>query len=424
MIFAFALLFLVLHLLSPAEIFPALAPYRVLLIIAAITGLLSIPVMVHSLALPKLRTQVLLVLAFFCWVSGSWIFHRWLGGVLPTFINLAPTILIYFVAIVQFHKPSRLRILRFALVGVALYIFAMAVSQIPQARATGAQTPYVMVGEEDMRATEVRIRGLGMLHDPNYYGQFLLMILPFMFVGSRPNAGLGIGYLFAVPVSLVMITGIYLTNSRGSQLGLVLLIGLFLWKRYRQFGAIAAAILGPIIIIGINATRSRSISISGGVDRLALWSDGLGMFKRSPLWGIGYYKFADNELLTAHNTFLLCAAEMGIVGLLLWMSLVVVTIILLRRVPAAVAATDPVLARWAEAIQLSLYVYLFTSFFLSRLYDPPLYLLIGMAGGVIATAGGQDKLCLRGGDWPVWAGGLSVASLVLIYVLVRLRMVA
>ena len=47
------------------------------------------------------------------------------------------------------------------------------------------------------------------------------------------------------------------------------------------------------------------------------------------------------------------------------MSLIVVTVMFLRRVPAAVRKTDPVLARWAEAITLSLYGYLFTSFFLS-----------------------------------------------------------
>jgi putative inorganic carbon (HCO3(-)) transporter len=424
MAFVFALLFVILHLLSPAEIFPALAPYRILLILLVISGILTLPTLIHSLVIVKMRTQVFLLVAFFLWVSGSWVFHHWFGGIFATFESLAPSWLLYFLALAQFHKPSRLRLLRLGLVLVAAFIFVMAVSQIPEARATGIQTPYVMAGGDDMRTSEFRIRGLGMLHDPNFYGQYLLMLLPFLFVGRKPKGRLDAGYLFAVPASLLMIIGIYLTNSRGAQLGLLLLTGLFLWKRYRRMGALAMILIAPVTVIAINATRSRTISISTGVDRLTLWSDGLGMFKSSPLWGIGYYQFPERELLTAHNTYLLCAAEMGMIGFFLWMSLLVVTILLLRRVPAAVSASDPVLARWAEAVKLSLYGYLFTSFFLSRLYDLPLYLLIGMAGGIIASVGGEDKLRLRGTHWPVWAGGLCVAILVLIYMLVRLRILA
>jgi O-antigen ligase len=419
----FALLFVTLHLLSIGEIFPGLAPFRILLILVALSGLLTLPALVSTPVIGRLRTQVLLVLAFFLWVCGSWIIHRWFGGVVATLMNLAPSILAYFIGITQFNKPSRLRILQFSLVLVALFIFAMAVQQIPQAQATGLQTPYVMAGSPEMSATEVRIRGLGMLHDPNYYGQYILILLPLMFLSNKREGGLDLGYFFAVPATLVMMIAIYLTNSRGSQLGLLLLIGFVLWKKFKKVGIFLGLLLAPLAIVLINATRSRSISISGGVDRLELWSDGLGMFKSSPIWGIGYYQFAEHEHLTAHNTYLLCASEMGLIGFFIWMSLIVVSVILLWRVPAAISAADPVLARWAEGLSLSIYGYLFTSFFLSRLYDLPLYLLLGMAGGVISSAGGEQKLSLRGTNWPIWAGGLCVGLIMLIYILVRLRIV-
>lgn len=413
-----------LHLLSPGEIFPALAPYRILMILLLLAVLMSIPALLESFVISRLRKQMFLLLAFFAWVSLSWIFHGWLGGTVATIENLAPSLIVYFIAIVQFHTPFRLRILHLGLLVVAFFILGKAVSEIPQARATNAHTPYVMVGDPEMSASEVRIRGLGMLHDPNYYGQFLLILLPLLFVSNNPQRGMGIWYLLAVPAALLMVFGIYLTNSRGSQLGLLSLIGLVLWRKFRRAGVFLAIILAPLVVVALNATRSRTISIAGGVDRLMLWSDGIGMFKSSPLWGIGYYQFSEREQLTAHNTYLLCASEMGMIGFFIWMSLVVVTIMLLRRVPALIGASDPVLARWAQAILLSLYAYLFTSFFLSRLYDLPLYLLIGMAGGVINSAGGEEKISLRGTHWPAWAGGTCVALLVLIYVLVRLRIVA
>ena len=58
--------------------------------------------------------------------------------------------------------------------------------------------------------------------------------------------------------------------------------------------------------------------------------------------------------MTAHNSFLLCAAELGLVGFFLWMSIIVVTMIQLNRVPEVVGNRIPALARWAIAVRLSL----------------------------------------------------------------------
>src|SRR5436309_4324082 len=99
MTLVFALLFIVLHLLSLGELFPSLAPYRILLILAAITAVFSIPSFLQSWVFSKLRLQIFLIVAFFAWVCGSWVFRGWFGGVVPTAINMAPSLLAYFVAI-------------------------------------------------------------------------------------------------------------------------------------------------------------------------------------------------------------------------------------------------------------------------------------------------------------------------------------
>ena len=126
--------------------------------------------------------------------------------------------------------------------------------------------------------------------------------------------------------------------------------------------------------------------------------------------------------MTAHNSYLLCAAELGLIGYFFWMSILVVTIIYLRRA-AKMPSADPIWARWASAINMSLITYLFTSFFLSRTYDLPLYLLLGIAGAVINASGGEQKLLATPSRWPVWAAGACISSIMLIYVLVRLRAV-
>jgi O-antigen ligase len=126
--------------------------------------------------------------------------------------------------------------------------------------------------------------------------------------------------------------------------------------------------------------------------------------------------------MTAHNSYLLCAAELGLVGLFLWMSIMVVTMIQLNRVPKVVGKSNPALAQWAVALRLSLGTYLFTSFCLSRTYELPLFLLLGMSGAVIVAAGG-DEATLWGSKWPVWTLGLCAGILALIYVMLRLRVV-
>jgi O-antigen ligase len=412
--FLVVLVYVTLYLLSPGDLFPALAPYRILLLLALLTLPLTVVPLLQSQVIINLRTQLLLVLAFFVFAMFSWVPHGWFGGSMLVLDSLVPNLIVYFVGIVHFRNLTRLKLLRFALVLVALYVLATALSQIPQARATGMETPYVMAGID-----EPRIRGLGVLHDPNYFGQYLLMLLPMLFVSTQPK-GIGKGYVVAVPLTLVFLYGIYLTNSRGAALGCVLLAGLYLTKRFKRVGLVLSGIFGLAVLAVVNLSRTRTISISGGTDRLALWSDGLSYFKSSPLWGIGYYGFVGKEGMTAHNSYLLCASELGLIGFFFWMSMLVVTMIQLRRA-AKLPSVEAGWTRWANALTMSLITYMFTSFFLSRVYDLPLYLLLGMAGAVISSVGGEQKLALRQTMWPVWSAGLCVFSIMLIYLLVRLR---
>jgi hypothetical protein len=127
--------------------------------------------------------------------------------------------------------------------------------------------------------------------------------------------------------------------------------------------------------------------------------------------------------MTAHNSFLLVAAELGMIGYFLWMSMIVVTLIQLNRIPQVVGKSDPSLVRWAVGLRISLGGYLFTSFFLSRAYELPLFMLLGMCGGVIIAAGGDDAVTLRGSGWPVWSLISCVGILALIYAMLRLRFV-
>jgi len=415
------LTYIALNLLSPGDMFPALAPFKPLLILAIFCLPALLFARLQSPEIGKLRTQFILVMLFFGWTCCSWIPHGWFGGNLTTILELGPNVMVYIMGVVLLRSPFKLGALRIVLVLVAVYVIANAFGQVPYARASGVSTPYVLASHELFDRDAVRIQGLGMLHDPNNFGQFLLLILPMLYV-SRRETGLGIGYLLAIPVTVLLVVGVYFTGSRGAEVGAALLIAQYLIWRFKTVGAVFSAVVGSALFAAINTFRTRTISMAGGMDRLAIWSDGMQFFKSSPVWGIGIRGYMDRDVMTAHNSYLLCAAELGIVGYFLWMSMVLVTLIQLNRVPKIVGESNPALARWALALNFSLSGYMFTSFFLSRTYDLPLFLLLGMSGAVITEAGG-DEAVPPGRGWPLWSFGICVAILALIYALLRLRVV-
>jgi O-antigen ligase len=400
--------------------FPALAPFKPLLILAICCVPALLFARLQSPEIGKLRTQFILVILFFGWACVSWLPHGWFGGNVMTLLELGPNVMVYFMGVVLLRGPFKLGALRIVLVLVAMYVIANAFSQVPYARASHESTPYVLASHE-LFNQDVRIQGLGMLHDPNNFGQFLLLILPMLYV-SRRETGMGIGYILVIPVTLLLVLGVYFTGSRGAEVGAALLIAQYLIWRFKTVGAVFSVVVGSSLFAAINTFRTRTISMAGGMDRLAIWSDGMQSFKSSPVWGIGIRGYMDKNVMTAHNSYLLCAAELGMVGYFLWMSMVLVTLIQLNRVPRIVGESNPALARWAVALNFSLSGYMFTSFFLSRAYDLPLFLLLGVAGAIITEAGG-DEAVPPGRGWALWSLGLCVAILTLIYVLLRLRVV-
>lgn len=417
---AIVLAYIALNLLSPAEILPFMAAFRPALMLALMSIPLAFLARMRKPELSRLRVQFVLVLLFYGWALGSYLPHGRLGHNLDTLLEFSPNVIAYFVVLFVLTSPVHFSMLRAVLVFVAIFVLINAFWSLPSAQASGISSPYVLA-DPGLGGHLGRIRGLGMLNDPNVFGQFLLMIMPMLYV-SKKATGLGIGYLFAVPITVLFLIGVYFTHSRGAEMGVAVLVARLLIRRFKFPGAVLSGLFAMAYLIFVNAIQSRSITMKGGMDRLAIWSDGMSYFKHSPIWGVGFGEFPHLQHMTAHNSFLLCAAELGFVGLFLWMSIIVVTMIQLSRVPKVVAKSNPVVARWAEALRLSLILYLFTGFFLSRTYELPLYMLFGVSGAIVASAGGDDAVP-PGTGWPIWSAVLGVAVLTLIYTMLRLRVV-
>src|ERR1035438_3310318 len=170
---------------------PALAPFRPMLILA----LANVPIALFARMLApevgKLRTQAVMVFLFFGFTISALIPHRLYGANLRTLTELTPNVLAYFLGIVYFRTAGQLRRVRALLVFMALFVLLNGLMELPYAHAAGAETPYVMAHVNSLNVMDYRTRGLGILHDPNTYAQFLLLILPLLFV-SKNDTGLGL----------------------------------------------------------------------------------------------------------------------------------------------------------------------------------------------------------------------------------------
>jgi hypothetical protein len=129
------------------------------------------------------------------------------------------------------------------------------------------------------------------------------------------------------------------------------------------------------------------------------------MLRSHPVFGVGAGGFTDYHPLTAHNSFVLAIAELGVFGYFFWLAIVTFSVLMLYQlvrakrpdalpvepvasntagdaVPAqSTQAEEPNWDAWqrvSRALMYSLVGTLVSAFFLSRTYAPNLYLLVGL----------------------------------------------
>lgn len=418
------------------ERFPELGSFRPQLTIAVLTALASVPVF-WKLKWPLPRLQTLLLLAFVLLVVLSWLPRGYLGGVALTAQDFLPDVAAFFFVALHVTSVQRMRIMAMVLIAGAMFTVVEGVAEyhtmeveLGEDGEVEEEPPYVMIQRigsdtgDEVRFLK-RLRGLGVLNDPNDYSQYLLILLPMMMLLWDNRQKLRSVLLLGVPAA-VAFYGIYLSRSRGALVGMMVFAGLMTQGSARIIGALAGLGLFAAMKLGVDFTGGRGINAEEGGDRLELWSYGIDMIKESPLWGVGYKAYADQTGgLTAHNSFVLCAAEAGLPAYFLWIALLVVTILQMRviafdsRSGSANAETQ----QWTRGVLMSLYLFLTTAFFLSRTFSTTLYMLLGMCAaltGMEARRRNQD-LFPQKSYWPAWSFGLGTAIMAVILVVVRLR---
>ncbi|MHB8499935.1 MAG: O-antigen ligase family protein [Candidatus Acidiferrales bacterium] len=323
--FALTILYIVVTIISPEQFGKAWASYHALMYLAGITVLASLP----SLATYKFwksSVQTFLLLGFIGAISLSEVANGWLGGVLESWRIFLPSAAVFFFIVVNVTTIRRLKIATLATVASCLIVTVEALCGYYAGfqgemfiLRTNIYSPH-----DDVIGQLARIRGAGFLSDPNDLAQILLIALPLVFIAWR-RGRMATNFLVVLLPAALLLWTTFLTHSRG---GLLALGAVALMAARKKIGTTASTALAAIFIFGMLAldfTGGRGISAADGADRLEAWANGLEMFKSAPLFGIGFNNFTDLYEITAHNSFVLCLAELGLLGSTLWMALLVTT---------------------------------------------------------------------------------------------------
>jgi putative inorganic carbon (HCO3(-)) transporter len=310
--FALTLLYIVVTLISPDQFGATFASYHPMVHLAGITAVASLPEMLFCVQW-RFPLQARLLLGLLIAIALSQVANGWFGGVIESWQTILPSAAVFFFLIVNVTTVRRLKIAVWVTVATCLGISIEAMLGYYW----GFRSDTFVLLEYGQI---LRLRAAGFLNDPNDLAQILLIAFPLLFIGWNRGRIAANSFMVILP-GAILLWAVYLTHSRGALIALGVLA---LMAAQEKIGKTAAAIMASLFVFGMIAldfTGGRGISAADGADRLEAWAGGLELFKRAPLFGIGFGRFVDLNGITAHNSFVLCLAELGLVGSTIWLAL-------------------------------------------------------------------------------------------------------
>ncbi len=308
-------------------------------------------------------------------------------------MDFVPTMILFYVVATSMDSIKRFRDLSIVLTAVSC---VHALHGAEQAMSEAG------IGWTGAKMIDGRITYIGFLNDPNDLALALLMTLPFTtYLAMRSTSFLA--RLALAGAAALILYGIYLCNSRGSLLALGAMLFVYSVRRFGWVrSTVVAPLLGlPLLLLAPSRISEISADEESAAGRVEAWYEGFEMFRSRPIFGIGKGLFTDHNPLTAHNSFVLGISELGLVGYFCWLSIVVLSALMLYRllrapvpeggaaasVIAGVAATPPANEwnDWQQLAQTLMYAFvgvMVAAFFLSRTYVSILFLLFAL---IVAT---------------------------------------
>jgi len=184
----------------------------------------------------------------------------------------------------------------------------------------GLMQIYTGIGFGGVKAIDTvegaRIQGTGIFADPNDLGLAMVAVVPFV-LSDVVSPGVR---FFTRVVSIAQLGAFllacYYTNSRGTIVGLGLVLAIFAYRRYGRVAATCFATFGLVLLLAFGPSRMSQVSSEeeAAQGRVQAWHAAFDMFRESPIWGIGWLRFDEYHERAAHNSFMHTLGELGFVG--------------------------------------------------------------------------------------------------------------
>lgn len=462
--FALAVLYFVTTYLGPFTVFGPLALYHAEVVIAALALLASIPALPRSFILKTPQSLALAGLAV--GVFFSILVTGWMGGAVQAFQGFIPSAFAYFLICLHCNSRKKLQILVLLLLFVCLFVTSRGTLELMHGTSvqdrqtlpgdipgTAALNPEVWNAEHPYLLAQhaangegwlYRIRGLDQINDPNDFGQLLVCVIPLLFFFWRPKK-LVFNTLMVLLPACVLVCATFLTRSRGALLALVAMAIVSLRRRMGTIPSLLLATALFVVAMTVGFTGGRDIESGSG--RMVLWAMSIGLLKAHPVFGIGFGKLADYLGHTAHNSIMVCAAELGLFGLFFWSMFLLSTLrdTLLLASPKRVGEGEPQasmdefpefatrpkarierteIIRLGRLMVISFAGFLTAGFFLSRAFVLTFFLLGGMTEVIyqLALQQGMVSQRMRLGRVALYSVLLAIALVVGIYILLKVAL--
>ncbi|MBN1883929.1 MAG: O-antigen ligase family protein [Candidatus Krumholzibacteriota bacterium] len=357
--------------LRPQEFVPALQGMPIMLAISLLVlGVFILHTIIQRRPFTGFRLrQSVFMLVFFIIIPLSQLQRFYLFGAKEAFSSFLPVFILFFMIIALVGSFDQLRTVFTMLFVMTLMLAVNGIFQYYNGTDIAGQTP--IEGN--------RIRWIGIFADPNDLGLALLTFTPFALVKMTRPAISAVWRLAWAPAFVVLVYALYLTNSRGTALGLIVVFVVFLVRRLGAWKGLLIGLLVAAAMFAAGPSRLADVSPeeASASGRIDAWATGLNLFFWRPILGIGYNSFTEYHHLTAHNSVVLCMAELGLAGLFVWLLMIFTSFdemrSLLRRAPGTRYGV------YAEAMLLSIAGFFAAAFFLSRTYNSVLYVVIAVS---------------------------------------------
>lgn len=358
--------------------------------------------------------MICLLAIFFCWATNkirlfayktdymmsgfvlamilSHLSHGYFGGAIDSIKQFLPSLVGYF--LIAHGLDNREKIDRFVLLLIILstYLGYEAWLQATQGFSHGGLEPlYQQVTNADgIREVLPRVRWYGMFNDPNDLGLALVVAVPFSIHRLLERR-----YLVAGVCLPILLYGVFLTNSRGAVLALLAAIFTFFVLHYRSRKGIVFGLIlsGLVLVLGPSRMAEMSAGESSAYGRIEAWYEGFQMFKSAPLFGVGKGMFTEYHSLTAHNSYMLVLAELGIVGSFFFIGTFFYSLLWAKK--TFFTKNEVVLglqdSRFIAACYGSLVGLMLAMFFLSRAYILLPFVLIALLTCIVNKLGAVER---------------------------------